>query len=267
MRVHPYLGATKRTFEQAVTRLLETGYSLLGSRRVLNMISKDIQGLVDEFYPVPERLSSGWMFFTGTKATKKKPHPGMTAGEFELVNIAWPILTTEDLKTLAKFPETKAARDQYNEKRLARIVNYGYHHPKGPVLLTLSDLATMLGLTTTLVCKLLKQARQNTGKPLLTKGLYFDIGMKPTHKAEVVELYEQGIDEADIARLLEHSQDSVGNYIRDYERVKLILKGNTPSEQISRLLNMQPGVVKAYVEMVNKYHPDINKDVNDQNST
>ncbi len=116
------------------------------------------------------------------------------------------------------------------------------------------------------VSKLIRRARQNTGKALLTKGYYFDIGIKPTHKAEVIELYEQGTDEADIARLTSHSQDSVGNYIRGYERVKLSLKRNMLVEQIPRLLNMQPGVVKAYVEMVQKYHPDIKINVKDQNT-
>jgi predicted transcriptional regulator len=268
MRVHPYQGGTKRTFQQALIQRLESDYGLLGSRRVLAMLAEDIQTLVDEFYPAPQRLSSGWIVFTGTKANGKKPHPRQSAGKFELVTTEWPLLTPNDLKELAKLPETRLAREKFNQRRLVRLIEYGQNHPRGPVLLTLSDLATLLGLTTAEVSKLIRQAREKSGKPLLTKGHYFDIGMKPTHKAQVIELYEQGADEADIARMLEHSQDSVGHYIRDYERVKLLLKRNTPPSQIPRLLIMQPGVVKAYVEMVKKYHPDIKiNNVKDQNST
>lgn len=136
-------------------------------------------------------------------------------------------------------------------------MEYGCNHADGPVLLTLADLAAMVGLTTEQVSQLLRQARQNSGKPLLTKGHYFDQGMRPTHKAEIIGLYEQGLDETDIARQSDHALDSVGRYIRDYERVKLLLKRAIPVEQISRSLNMQPGVVDSYVKLAYEYHPDL----------
>ena len=82
----------------------------------------------------------------------------------------------------------------------------------------------MLNLSTVQVSQLLKAARQATGKPLLTKGYYFDQGMRPTHKHEIIALYEAGLDEADIARQSQHEPSSVGGYIRDYERVKLLLR-------------------------------------------
>jgi hypothetical protein len=66
---------------------------------------------------------------------------------------------------------------------------------------------------------LLQDSRQTTGKELLTKGYFFDQGMRPTHKEMVIELYEQGLDEVAIARQTQHAQSSVGRYIRDYERV------------------------------------------------
>ena len=71
-----YIGTAKRTFQQAVLHLLESGYGLLGSKRVLMLLTKDVQQLVEEFYPPPERISSGWMVFTGTKATGGKSYPG-----------------------------------------------------------------------------------------------------------------------------------------------------------------------------------------------
>ena len=74
-----YIGTTKRTFEQAVHHLLETDYGLVGSRRVLELLANDVQRLVEQFYPTPERLSSGWMVFTGTKADGSKPYPGRPA--------------------------------------------------------------------------------------------------------------------------------------------------------------------------------------------
>lgn len=253
-----YVGLTKRTFQQAMVHMLETDYGVIGSGRVVKLLAADTEQIVEQFYPRPEHISSGWMVFTGTKASGPKSHPGQEADEHQLVTIAWPVLLPEDWQYLATTPATKEKRQQWFQQRLVRLVEYGWQHPQGPVLLTLADLGAMLGLTTVKVSQLLKQARQETDKALLTKGYYFDQGMRPTHKAEIIELYEQGLDEAEVAQQSGHSQSSTGRYIGDYERVKLLLKRGVPVSQMSRLLGLQPSVVDAYVKLVYKYHPDLN---------
>lgn len=255
-----YVGTARRTFSQALTHLLETSYSLLGSRRVLDLIAQDIQEVVDQFYPVPEHLHSGWMVFTGVKAVGAKARPGQSAADHQLVSLAWPVLLAEDLQALAAIPSGevgKQARQTLLQRRVARIVEYGWQHAQGPVLLSLADLAAMLNLSTVQVSQLLQGARKATGKPLLTKGYYFDQGMRPTHKHEIIALYEAGLDEADIARQSHHQQTSVGRYIRDYNRVKLLVKSQVSIDRIVYLTDLQPNVVKAYLDMVYQHHPDL----------
>jgi hypothetical protein len=255
-----YVGTAQRTFSQAIVQLLETSYGLLGSRRVLDLIARDIKALAEHFYPAPERLHSGWMVFTGVKASGQKAHPGQSGADHELVTLAWPVLLEEDLDTLVSMPKGKAgrhARQILLQKRIARIVEYGWQHADGPVLLTLADLSAMLSLDTPTVSDLLKAARKTTGKPLLTKGYYFDQGRRPSHKHEIIALYEAGVDEADIAHQTQHEHSSVGRYIRDYERVKLLLKSQTTIERIVYITEMQASVVKDYIGMVYQYHPDL----------
>ncbi|MBU2634727.1 MAG: DUF1670 domain-containing protein [Nanoarchaeota archaeon] len=260
MSSQAYVGTAKRTFQQAVLYLLERDYGLLGSRRVLELLASDLQRLVEQFYPAPERLSSGWMVFTGTKANGRKAHPGQSAGDHELVTLAWPVLLQEELQHLASMPkgsEGVQARREWFRQRLVRIVEYGRQHTEGPVLLTLADLSAMTGLSTVQASQLLAEARRATGKPLLTKGYYFDQGRRPTHKAEIIALYEAGLDEADIARHTGHAQSSVGKYIRDYERVKLLLTHGTPIELIGSLIGRQPSVIQAYAALVYQYHSEL----------
>jgi hypothetical protein len=261
-----YQGCTQRTFKHALIGMLEKNYGLLHSRRVLELLAADTQALVEQFYPQPERLAAGWLVFTGTLATDSKVPPGFGAGDHELVTIAWPLLTPEDIETRANLPTGKAGRRAKRElykRRLLRLVEHGLKHPKGPVLLTLADLGLMSGLSTVKVSKYLSELREETGKPLPTKGYHFDQGMRPTHKCEVIALYEAGLDETDIARRTGHSQSSVGRYIRDYERVKLLLAHETVPEQIPMLTGMQPNVVKAYVKLVAEYHPELVADGED----
>ena len=255
-----FIGTLKRTFQEALFNLLKNGYGLIGSQRVLRLLADDVQQLVDEFYPPAERLRSGWMVFTGTKATGGRAHPGRPASDFELVTLPWPVLLPQDIQDMIAWPPGKnraQLRREWFQKRLVRIIEFGLLHKKGPVLLTLADLAAMLGLTTVNVSLLLKEARATTGKELITKGYYFDQGMRPSHKAEIIALYESGKDESEIARQTNHASKSVGKYIRDYERVKTLLAYGTSVEDTRVILEMQPGVCRAYMSLIEQNHPDL----------
>jgi hypothetical protein len=260
MRGTKYQGCAQRTFKNALINMLEKNYGLLGSRRVLSLLAEDVEALIEEFYPSAKHLSSGWMLYTATLATDTKVRPGFRAGDHELDTIAWPLLTIEDVDEMAALPSGRAgqkAKKELQKKRLLRLVEHGLQHEKGPLLLTLADLSLMTGITTNRLSRYLQELREETGRALPTKGYHFDQGMRPTHKKEIIELYEAGVDEADIAVRTGHSQNSVGRYIRDYERVKLLLTHKTPRCQISTLIERQENVVQAYIKLLQKHHPEI----------
>jgi hypothetical protein len=255
-----YVGVGQRSFKSALIHLLETDYRLVGSRRVLELLAQDVAQLAVEFHPAQSCVQSGWLVFTATKATGGKAHPGKSAGDYPLVTLSWPVVLPEDIQALINMPPGKEGRRQRTQllkKRLQRLIEYGLDHPDGPALLTTADLGLMLGRTTSRISQLLNELRHQTGKSLLTKGYYFDQGLRPSHKAQVIALYEQGMDEADIAYHTQHAQSSVGRYIRDYERVKLLLRHQVSPEEICPMIDMQPTVVDAYVKLINQYHPDL----------
>jgi hypothetical protein len=248
-----FAGTAQRTFQQALIHELETNYGLLNSRRMLQLLADDVKRLADQFYPLAEHLQPGWVLFTGTKATGGKVRPGQTVADHQSVTIAWPLFTAEDLTQLTSRPITRAWLTEIIVQRMVRMIEYGWNHPAGPVLLTNSDLGWLFNLLQSTVSKLLTKARQQTGKPLLTVGYFFDQGLRPSHKAEVIACYEQGLDEVEIARQTQHSQSSVGVYLRDYQRVKALLTEGLPLERIAWLLNKQRSLVKAYAELAAQY--------------
>lgn len=255
-----YQGSSQRTFQYAARCLLEEQYGFINSRRVIEMLAADMENLADEFRPQAASVPPGWLVFTGTKATGQKAFPGKSAGDYPLVTLAWPVLLTEDITTLAQIPSGSEGRRQRKDllkKRLQRIIEHGLQQPDDPIVLTCTDLGLMLGRTNGQISNLLTELRQETGQALPTKGYFFDQGVRPTHKAEIIALYEQGLDEADIARQSNHAQSSVGRYLRDYERVKLLLSHGIPIEQIAPMAGLQPTVVNAYVNLVEQYHPEL----------
>lgn len=257
---NPYRGSSQRTFQYAARRLLEKEYGFINSRRVMEMLATDMEKLADEFRPQAASVPPGWLVYTATKATGRKAFPGKSAGDYPLVTLAWPVLLTEDIITEAEITTGSKGRQQRKallKKRLQRIIEHGLHHPDGPIVLTCTDLGLMLGRTHGQISNLLGELRRETGQALPTKGYFFDQGVRPSHKAEIIGLYEQGMDEADIARQSNHAQSSVGRYLRDYERVKLLLRHAIPIERISLLSGLQPTVVNAYVKLVEQYQPDL----------
>ena len=256
MSVQAYVGSTKRTFQEAFIHEMETNYGFLNSQGMLKFLAQDVQHLVDEFYPAPERISSGWMLFTGTKVDGAKAFPGQSASDLTTCTMPWPLLMPEDIQAMATPPNSKEKQWSLLQKRVARLIEHGLTHPDGPIVLTQADLALMLSITHERVCQLLKEARFSSGKALPTKGHFFDQGLRPTHKAQIIELYEQGIDEADIARRTQHSLTSVGNYIRGYERVFALVERLTPLDSIVYLLDMQADLVRQYIRLLRIYQLD-----------
>ena len=63
-------------------------------------------------------------------------------------------------------------------------------------------------------------------------------------------LYEQGLEPPDIARETGHS-------LKDYERVKLLLKRGMAAEEIGGLIGRGKRVVLEYVEIARQYHPEL----------
>lgn len=259
-QVSRYQGCTRRTFKEALIHLLEEAYGLLGSRRVLSLLAEDVEQLVTMHYPAPERLSSGWMVFTATRGDGGKRKVGRTAGDYDLITLAWPVITPEDLQTLCTLPKGEVgrqARRRLYKARLRRLIEYGLAHPQGPALLTQVDLSLMVGISVKQVRDCLQELRQETGEPLPTMGYHYDLGMQPTHKREIIALYEAGVDEAEIARRTAHAQGSVGRYIRDYERVKLLLVHGTAPLHVASLANLRPSVAEQHMRLVQQYHPEL----------
>jgi hypothetical protein len=255
-----YVGVSQRTFQQAAIHLLETEYGLINSRRVLTMLAEEMAQLADQFHPTTSHVPPGWLVFTATRVTGRKAQPGQSAGDYPLVTLAWPVILAEDIEAIKQLPagsEGQRRRTDLLKKRLQRLITHGLAQPDGPVVLTTADLALMLGLTTAQVSDYLIALRQETGLPLPTKGYFFDQGVRPTHKAQIIACYEQGMDEAHIARATNHAPRSVGRYLRDYERIRLLLRHHTAIAEIPLLTDLQPSVVSAYLALIEQFHPDL----------
>lgn len=259
-QVSDYAGTAQRTFRAALLYRLEHDYGLLGSRKVLELLAEDVETLVCEFFPDLHGAGSGTLVWTATLDTGQKAQPGKASHEYPLVTITLPLITEEDIQEMIALDALPRAERRVRaralfKRRLGRLVRTGLEHPHGPALVTRADLALMLGCSPGTVGKALNEIQVETGESLPTKGYRMDQGAKPTHKAEIIRLYEAGISPPETARRTNHSQRSVDRYIADYERVKLLLEQGQSSAMIERLIRLRRSVVVQHIALVYEHHP------------
>lgn len=257
-QVNAYASIGKRTFASGVVHLLETEYGFLGGRRVMQLLAEDIEGLVEAFYPPSTRAESGSLIWSCTADEGKKAEPGKKTEEYQTVTVVLPLVAAEDLasRTQGHTPaEQRPERTrQRQQQQVVRLIQSAY---KQGGLLTLAELSVMVNLGYEKVRQYVRDWEEETGELLPLKGYQMDQGSRPTHKKEIIRLFEQGKEPPDVARETKHNLKSVERYLKDYERVKLLLKQGVPVYNIGSLIGRGQHVVQEYVEIARQYHPEL----------
>mgnify|MGYP006303257553 CR=1 FL=1 len=133
----------------------------------------------------------------------------------------------------------------------------GLDNPAGPLLLSLAELALLLNRSISTVGRYVQEHFERTGEPLPIKGYVLDQGSRPTHKGHILRLYEQGMAPPDIARTTQHSLEAVDRYIKDYERVKVLLRKGLTTQEISHAIGRGARTVIEYQDIAADFHPDL----------
>jgi DNA-binding CsgD family transcriptional regulator len=256
-RINPYASIEKRTFQAALIHLLETEYRIVGSHRILKVLAEDVEALVEEFYPKTERAQSGQLVWTCTGDEGQKAQPGKPTEAYKTATVILPLIGQEELHehTLPCGRERGRARLHERQKRQVQRMVMAAHEQGG--LLTLAEVSVILGAGYEKVRQYVQEIEAETGKPLPLKGYKMDQGSRPTHKGEVIRLYEQGMSPPDIARETNHNLKSVERYLKDYERVRMLLKQDLSAEAISAIIGRGKSVVEEYIAQARTYHPEL----------
>lgn len=261
MRKSPYLSSTKRTFRQAITYLLENEYKIVGSHKVIQMMSDDIVNLHEEYYHDVDTVGPGCLVWRGTLDTGHKPPYGQRTEEEPTVTAVLPLITDEDLAELVQgCPEGKSFHEWSRERtmrRIERVVNAGLDNSTGRLLLSLSELALIFNRSISTISSYKNQHFKENRELIPIKGYIQDRGSKPTHKGQILELYEQGMAPPDIAKTTSHTLKSVDRYIKAYERVKVLLKTELTVAEISHTLGKGKRTVLEYRKIAFKHHPGL----------
>jgi len=256
-----YESIPKRSFRNGIIRLLEENYKLLGSHKVIQMISDDIVELHQEFYPELEKESFGHIVWRTTKATSRKPSYGTKSEDYEVQTVILPLVTEQDIENRIKSHYSYKDKDgQCNYQKqidrdievMARLVKSASEQGGW---LTGAELSVLLNRSLGTIGRYMRIYHETHDDILPTKGLMLDQGSKPTHKGAIIDLYEQGYPEPDIARMTNHTIESTSRYIKNYKNIRLLLEKKFNIMDIVRITGRGRSTVLQYRDLVYRYHP------------
>ena len=259
----------KRDFKTALIRLLETGYKVLGSRKVLTMLSDDIEQLHQEYFPLRNRLQFGDVVWQTTKDDGQRPNYGKRTEDYAVQTVVLPLIRKEDLERRIYFK--KGDRNSNYRHRESRDIESMVRLLKSAKdqggLLSGAELSILMNRTLGTIGKYLKAYFEKTGEVLPMKGYVLDQGSNPTHKGIIISLYEQGISPADIVLKTGHTQQAVDRYIKSYDQVLALSRKKHDAISISQITGRSFNTVRQYLRLVKDFHPNLKLVVPERRNT
>jgi hypothetical protein len=258
-----YESIPKRSFRNGIIRLLEENYKLLGSHKVIQMIAEDIVELHKEYYPELEKESFGHIVWRTTKATSRKASYGTKSEDYEVQTVILPLVTEEDIENRIKSHYSYKDKDgQCNyQKQMDRDIEVMARLTKNASQqggwLTGAELSVLLNRSLGTIGRYMRIYHETHDDILPTKGMMLDQGSKPTHKGAIIDLYEQGYPEPDIARMTNHTIESTSRYIKNYKNIRLLLEKKFNIMDIVRITGRGRSTVLQYRDLVYRYHPSL----------
>jgi len=253
-----YKSIPKRSYRNAIIRLLEDHYKILGSHKVLQMVADDIVNLHKEFYPDLEKHSFGHIVWQTTGKDCKKPSYGTRVEDYEVKTVVLPLVDKADIEERIKSQYGTRKNYQKQQDRdievMARLIKSAYEQGG---LLSGAELSVLMNRSLSAIGKYLKIYHQRHTDILPTKGIMLDLGSSPSHKASIIDLYEQGYPEIDIVRLTTHTIESVGRYIKSYKNIKLLIEKGFNLIEMVRITGRGRKTIIQYRELVYLYHPKL----------
>ena len=253
-----YSSIPKRNFRNAIIRLLEEQFKVLGSHKVLQLISEEIVNLHKEFYPEIEKQSFGHIVWRTTSADCKKPSYGTRVEDYEVKTVVLPLITEEDIEMRIRSYYGKIDNYERKDARdirvMARLIKSAYAQGG---LLSGAELSVLLNRSMGTIGRYIREYHQTHDDILPTKGIILDQGSKPTHKASIIHLYEQGYPEVDVSRLTNHTIESTSRYIKSYKNIKMLIAKGFNIMEMVRVTGMGRSTVIQYRDLVYLHHPSL----------
>jgi hypothetical protein len=207
-------------------------------------IIDDLLALIEQYYRYKDNsfLKAGQIVWHAVPVDEY-PKKGKSMAQTKLKPVVLDMITDDDIEGL----KTPVGAHELKMKKIERWTHQAYDQG---ALLSQLDLAVLLASTTVTVGICVREYQNLYNRSLPTRGNIQLIGRGQTHKRVIVALHLKGYLVPTICQKTHHSKEAVERYIRDFESVRLLSTKFDDPEVISRIIRLDPLVVKQYLDLV-----------------
>jgi hypothetical protein len=218
-------------------------YRFLGGHEITRFIVEDILSVVEEYRrPLPE-VKKGQMVWDGVEIDqKRKPGYGLSMKETKVKPVVLTLISDDDIRRLKEGASNRDIRKDITERIHNEAADQG-------VTMTHVDVGLILKVSSVTVGNYVREVETEKDIQIPHRGKIHDLGPSVTHKKEIVRYMLQNYSQPEIKRRTHHSGEAVDRYLRDYNRVKILSKSNSPQE-IAFATNLSVSLVNEYLNLI-----------------
>ena len=235
----------KKGFRAALDTFFARHVPQLGGNLTRQAVVKEIQGMVQKFFPPTDRLTMGQMIWYAVDE-KEKAGYGKSIEQCEQRPVIVDVIHETDIEALLQ-----GVKKRERQKRVtARLFNQAYE--QGGVL-TNADVGAILRLSPATISRYVREHEKETEKVLPRRGTVHDMGRAVTHKRIICKKhFLEGKSIEQTARETYHSPQAVARYANDFKRVRECLKAKWSIEKTAYTTGLSQSLTEEYVELMNE---------------
>ncbi|MBM3435769.1 MAG: DUF1670 domain-containing protein [Bacteroidetes bacterium] len=240
--VKRYHSAHERFLKPAIVSFFKREFSGLFGPVIRENIADALIDLFESTCPESTRLKPGQMIWNALDKNTRGDRPNR---RFKPVILT--LVCDDDISLLEKGTPIKQVRQNV----IARLINEAY---KQDGALSTRDLCLFYSEYSGAIShrRIAYEKKHQTILP--HTGVLHDMGSTLTHKKMIV--YKHIVEKKDptvIAKETNHSQSAVDRYLKDFNRVRTLMKDSKDVDYIHHTTNIAKAVIKQYQQLVNKY--------------
>jgi hypothetical protein len=237
-----YSSALDRFLKPAIVNFFEREFSGMFGPIVRNNIADALIDLFNSLCPETTRLKPGQLVWN---ALDKKTRADSPRRRYKPVILS--LITQEDVCCFIKNESIPKIR----QRAIARLLKEAY---KQDAVLSTRDLSLIFTTPSSALSQQRIKYEVETNTILPHTGNIHDMGTTLTHKQIIIHKHVvERKDPSIVARETKHSQRAVDRYIKDYFRVKTLVKDNKDINFIHHTTNLSKPLIKQYVQIINNY--------------
>jgi Protein of unknown function (DUF1670) len=232
----------ERSLKNAVAHQIMTEFPRIGGPRICSLCAEMIMEVISSNMRSRDHVQHGQLLWRAVDLNDPPRRHRRTA-DVKLKAVLLDLSTVEDVQLRIK----RLPTSQRLLHRALRLCQQAYEQG---ALLSNTDIAEMLHVSSEYVGQVLAQHERSTNTIVPRRATVHDLGSGITHKRIICWLrYACGKEPHEVARMCYHSLEAVDRYLSQYDRVRHCrVQGLTP-EETAHALKCSVRLVQQYLEI------------------